>query len=282
MQFAILTLFFLTSDSGATVVVQSAGHLFESAVCISSSPDGTLYVVDQKKNSVNHVTASNMLVRMVGGKGWGNTEFDFPTDVSSSFLLDIVAVDRNNRRIQRFDKQFNFVRSYDEESIPQLNGRFKPIACTFSSLGDLFVIEQDGNRIVKISARGVYEREFGTYREGNGSLIDPRDITVTANDEILVLDKSTVVLFDRFGNYIRTITLPGKNEWRTISVTGDNLCIVSPSEIRIFNLVTFGQQTIVPQSFLGAIVNEPFSDAVIQNSMLVVLTPTTLYRCSFP
>jgi hypothetical protein len=279
---AVLILLLFASDSTLTVVVESSQKLFESAICCSSAPDGMVYVTDQKKNTVHQVSSTNSIIRTVGGKGWGNTEFDLPFDVASSFLLDLFVVDENNFRVQRFDKQFNFLRTYDESSIPQLIGRFRPRACTFSSFGDLFVIEQDGNRIVKISQRGLFEREFGTYKEGKGALVDPQDIAVTSTDDIVVLDKNAVVLFDRFGNYLRRISLPEKIEWKTISVTDNILCVVSPIKIILINMLSRDERSVVPQSFIGAIINEPFSDAVIQNSTLVVLTPTTIYRCNFP
>ncbi len=280
MLLALLTFLFLASDSATTVVVESSQKLFESAVCCSSAPDGMLYVVDQKKNTINQVSPTNSIVHTVGGKGWGDTEFDLPLDVASSFLLDLFVVDGNNQRIQRFDKQFNFLRTYDESSIPQLNGRFKPRACTFSSFGDLFVIEQDGNRVVKISQRGVYEREFGTYKDGKGVLVDPQDIAITSNDEIVVLDKESCVVFDRFGNYLRRIAIPQKTEWRTIDISDNLLCIVSPTKILLINMLTFEKNTINSESFIGAKINELFTGALIQNSTLVVLTPTTMYRCT--
>ncbi len=280
MIIALLTYMLLLSDSTAAVVVESSQQLFGTAVSCSSSPDGMLYVVDQKNNVVHQISPSNAIVRTIGGKGWGNTEFDLPLDVSSSFLLDHFIVDGNNQRIQRFDKQFNFLQTYDESSITQIKERFKPRACAVSSLGDLYVIEQDGNRVIKISPRGVYEREFGTFKEGKGALVEPKDIAVTMNDEIVVLDNECVIVFDRFGNFLRKISLSGNDEWRTITVSDNILCVVSPQRISMINLESTEQRTIIPQSILGAVITEPFTDVSIQNSTLIILTPTTLYRCT--
>jgi len=277
---AFLSFMLFISDSIATVVVESSQQLFQSAVSCSSSPDGMVFVVDQKKNVVHQIAPSNAIVQTVGGKGWGNTEFDLPLDVASSFLLDLYVVDGNNQRIQRFDKQFNFLQTYDESSIAQLKERFKPRACITSSLGDLYVIEQDGNRIIKISQRGVYEREFGTYKDGKGALIEPKDIAVTLNDEIVVLDKGRVIVFDRFGNFLRKILLNESEEWRAISVSDNILCIVSFKKIVMIDIISSELRTILPQSILGAAIEEPFTDAVIQNSLLVILTPTSLFRCT--
>lgn len=282
MIFTILTFLFFLPDSILTVVVHSSEKLFETATSCSSSPDGMLYVADQKKNVVYQVSSSFSIRQQVGGKGWGTTEFDLPVDIASSFLLDIFVVDENNYRVQRFDKQFNFIRTYDESSIPQLSGRFKPQSCAYSFFGDLFVIEQDGNRIIKIMQRGTYEREFGTYKDGKGALSDPRDIAIAPNDEIAVLDKESIKVYDRFGNYLRRIALPEKNDWKSISISENIICIVSSSKIMLINMSTFEQRSISAQSFIGTSVNEPFSDAVIQNSALVVLTQTTIYRCLFP
>ncbi len=281
MIIAVLTVLTLLTDSAA-VVVQSSLHLFQSAFCLSSAPDGRLFVIDQKKHSVYEISSGDSISRTVGGQGWGNYEFDVPTDVASSFLLDLFVVDKNNNRIQRFDKQLNYLHTYDERSLPHIEGRFQPQSCALSSLGDLFIIERDGKRILKLTPRVSLEHEFGTYKEGKGAIADPRDIDVTANDEVVVLDKSSIVLFDLFGNFLRRIVLSGSDDWRSVHVSPQAMLAVSSSKIIVFYSDPESSRIIVPSFIIGAKINEPFADALILNDTLIIITATTLYRCSIP
>ncbi|MFA5833702.1 MAG: NHL repeat-containing protein [Bacteroidota bacterium] len=279
-----LTFIFLLvqPDSIQSIIVESSQQLFQKATSISAAPDGKVFVIDQSSNSLYVISQQNSILKTLGGLGWGNDAFDFPTDISSSFLLDILVVDANNRRVQRYDKNFNYIQTYDENILPQSSGRFQPIATATSNQGDLYILDNDGRRVITVNSRGQFEREFGTFADSKGRLIDPRDITVTAENEVIVLDGKTVIIFDRFGNYVRSIKLSSKESWKTINVSGRELIISSSSRIELINLDMNTSITIKHQSLIGSKVEEPFSDALIQGSILIILTQTTLYRCSFP
>lgn len=276
------TFLILLSDSTPTVIVESSQQLFQSAFCLSSAPDGRLFVLDQKKHSVYEISSGDTISRTIGGQGWGNYEFDVPTDVSSSFLLDVYVVDRNNKRIQRFDKQLNYLQTFDERTFQQIDGRFQPHSCALSSQGDLFIVERDGNRILKLTPRGSIEREFGTYKEGKGALTNPRDIDVSAKGEVVVLDRSSIVVFDLYGNFLRRIALSDTDDWKSVHVSPQVTLAVSPSKIVIIYSDSDSSSIIVPSFIIGATILEPFADALIQNDTLIIITATTLYRCSIP
>jgi len=273
---------FLQTDSIQTLIVESSQQLFQKAASISAAPDGKVFVIDQSSNSFYVISQQNSIVKTIGGLGWGSDAFDFPIDISSSFLLDILVVDANNKRVQRFDKNCNYIQSYDENTIPQLSGRFQPISTATSNQGDLYILDNDGRRVITINSRAQFQREFGTFGESKGRLIDPKDIAVTAENEVIVLDGNVVIIFDRFGNYRKMIELSSKESWKSINVSESDLIITSSSRIELINLSTNKTITITQQSLIDAKVQEPFADALIQGQLLIILTQSTLYRCFFP
>ncbi|MEW5797770.1 MAG: NHL repeat-containing protein [Bacteroidota bacterium] len=218
--------------------------------------------------------------RSIGGHGVGNYEFDTPTDVSSSFLLDVYVTDFNNRRIQRFDKNLNYIQTYDETTLSGEIKGFQPRACALSSQGDLFIIDMDGNRILKLDTRGRFAGEFGTYKDGAGMVTEPKDIAVSSSDEIFVLDKSKIIVYDRFGNYLRTISLPA-TEWKNIHASDQMLVATAPDQIFLRSLADEKQTTLTRSNITGISSNEQFVDAVFMKDKLILLTVTTLYYCSF-
>ena len=140
-----------TAISGEVGVVDFAFGNFSNAVSISAASDGNLFVLDEADNQLMEFTPKGSLVKNVGGRGWGDLEFDSPTDVSTNFALDVYVADYNNRRVQRFDRKMNLVQSISADNImPALSGTFYPRATAMSTQGELFVVESDGRRIRKI------------------------------------------------------------------------------------------------------------------------------------
>lgn len=275
------------------IVVQSVLQSFERAAAFTVTANGAIVVIDQSSNSVLYHAVNTNKTKTIGGKGWGNFEFDNPTDVSSSFLLETFIVDFNNRRIQKYDKDLNFVRTYDERNVLNLEGRFYPRACATSSQGDLFVVESDGKRILKINRRSQIEREFGTFKDGAGALREPKDIAVSSADEIYVLDMSSVKIYDVFGNYLRTIVLDSGIQWKNLQVYSPRriyqhtVIATSAESVKLYSLDGTPRMTISHSStrlgespLIGVHNKEKFQDACIVNDSLYILTETTLYRCS--
>lgn len=275
----LLFLFSSLQDSTERVVVESAVELFQSAACFSLTPDGNSFVIDQKRNSLRQISEKGITTKSVGGHGLGSYEFDNPTDVSSSFLLDVYVTDFNNRRIQRYDKNLNYVQTYDESTLPQEVGSFQPRAAIVSSQGDLFVVEVDGKRIVKLDKRNRLVREFGTYKDGAGALTEPADIAISPADEIFVLDRSKIIAYDLFGNYLRTISLP-ESDWKNIQVFNNSLMATASGQIFIRSLADGEQITLAHAMIIGIPSKEHFIDAAFDNDSLVILTLSTLYYCS--
>lgn len=266
-------------QSNPMYVVRTLISFSSSPGCFTVQPQGSVYIVDQHKQSLYHYSLTNQIYTSIGGHGWGNYEFDTPTDVASSFLLDIFVTDFNNRRIQRFDKNLNYIQTYDEQTLPSSVGRFQPRACAISTQGDLFVVELDGKRILKFDKRNQLVKEFGAFADGAGMVTDPKDIAISQADEVFVLDKSKIIGYDIFGNYLRTLPLP-QAEWNNIQVSGKRLLATSSDRIAMYSLDTDKMTIVTRDSIIGIPSQEQFVDATLYGENLLVLTIASLYFCS--
>ena len=263
------------------IVVESFTDLVNTAVSFSAAPDGGFYFIDQTDHTLLHVSNKNVIGKSVGGLGWGNQQFDTPSDVSSSFLFDIYVTDYNNKRIQKFDKYLNFIQTLDEKTVLNHTGGFQPRACAVSLLGELFIVEMDGRRIVKLSSRGKYLAEFGTHSTVSaGVLRQPIDIAVSSSNEVFVLDQNRLLVYDTFGNYLKQIALSDSSVWQSVTSSDQFIVITSPRLIEIVSSDNTARTSITQSNIINFPSNIEFVDAAIVRGKLTILTKKTLYRCS--
>lgn len=264
-----------------TVIVDRTFGEFENAVSLSLNAAGNIFVLDAGKNSLVEYSAKGELLKTIGGRGWGDLEFDSPTDLCANFALDIYVADYNNRRIQRFDRTMNLVQSImKENSMSFLNGAFYPRACALSSQGELFVVESDGRRILKFAPNQQLEREFGSYNAGAGVLREPRDIAVTPEGKVLVLDEHRVVEFDTYANYITSVRLDSVSSPGSISVTGNEMIVIDSQRATVYSLEGVRQSEITARSLIGVEAKGEFRDAATAGSTLYILTSHTIVVAS--
>lgn len=277
---ALLMFIILQSDSVNTLIVESSAVLFRKGSSLTVQADGTLAVVDQGSNTLSLVSAANTVTATVGGKGSGNDSFDLPSDVSSSFLLDLFLVDQNNRRVLRFDKQLNVVHMVGDDQTVSRTGMFQPVAAAVSSRGDLYVLERDQKRVAVFNSRGQYLHDFGTLNGSRRILSDPRDIAISASDEIFVLDNDLVLRFDIFGNMLAQYELTSESVPVSLSI-GNNAVIVTSSDLIAIIPVDTGVPTMITRSsIIGENVTDNFVDTYLSGETCIILTTHSIIRCS--
>ncbi len=258
------------------VVDYSVGN-FADAVSFSTNGGGEICVVDAGADKLYQWTESNNQLRFIGGKGWGDLEFDHPTDVCASFPLDIYVADYNNRRVQRFDRKLNFIQSFTEENLPSsYSGSFYPRACAMSSQGELFVVESEGKRILKFDQNQNLQKEFGSYSAGAGTLADPVDIAISTGDTVFVLDVHRAVEFDIFGNYVGSIPLPAVDTTLALNCFESGVLISSASSVTAYAFDGTSIYTIRRQQIAGFPEHDEIRDALILSSKLFILTNHTM------
>ena len=199
-----LTLVFLFSFGSEKIENVS----ISSPQSLSIDPNGNVYVADTGNNRILKFTNDGQFVKLIGGFGWNKEQFDTPVDICAKFALNIFIVDYNNQRIERYDKDLNYIASFFSDNINSEDLQFGyPRGISISRHGDLIIIDSDNNRLLKINSFGEPEISFGDFAEGLGKLGDPVQLEISPDDKIYVSDKAEarIVVFDYFGNYLSEI-----------------------------------------------------------------------------
>ena len=174
---------------------------FQLATRIVVGAQGTLYVVDADENKVLRFSNLQDAPKTIGGFGWSSYSFDKPTGVTTDGV-NVYISDYGNHRIQRFDRDFNYISTLYTRDTSDASSRFGyPLDVTLSELGDLFILDGENIRVLKFNSQNLFERTFGDINAGKGKLQSPVKITAT-NSRIFVGEKNKILVFDYFGNFI--------------------------------------------------------------------------------
>ncbi len=149
--------------------------------------DGLL-VADRGSHRVAKLSIGGQPLAQVGSRGTGEGQFIRPTDVAVDRNGFVYVVDTGNHRVQKFDAELKFVKSW---------GAFGPHPGFFAfpegidCFEDrLYVVDTDNHRVQVFDLEGALLYEWGLHalapREGEGKLHYPRDVAVARSPEGLV------------------------------------------------------------------------------------------------
>lgn len=178
--------------------------VFSDAKALSISADGRITVIDGGAEAVVILGPSGEVERSLNGRGWGQLEFDQPADGDASPTLRIYIADYGNARVQVFDNNLNYVSTLDGRS-PEDDGsdRFRyPRSVAVSRHNDVFVLDGDNARIIKLDISGTLQGTFGGFDAGKGRLLQPSRIRISPQDILCVIDGNDVLFFDLYGNFL--------------------------------------------------------------------------------
>jgi len=171
---------------------------FRSAKSFSINDAGFIFVIDSNNSEIIKLDTLGNIIKRIGGFGWQESSFDDPEDIFANTLYFYVA-DKNNNRIQIFDKDMNFLSSLKTNNNSEHSFQY-PTSLAVSTQGDFYILDSDNSRILKYNLRGEFQFQIGGYDAGSFSLQSPKKISITSNQMILVVDQNNLIVFDSFGN----------------------------------------------------------------------------------
>lgn len=209
---------------------------FESASSFIINPSGIIYITDGAANEVYSYDTTGTFLKETGGYGWEEDTFDDPVDISAS-SLNVYVCDKNNHRIQRYDKDLNYISQLSTRNENNFDMQFGyPLSCTASPQGDLYILDSENKRILKFDVFGKFVQNFGGYDTGEFALQDPVKLAVSPVGYVYVLDNSGFIIFDQYGNGIAKLDLDE-------SIINFNI---------IFNHLTFNSEAAVYHMILNS------------------------------
>jgi hypothetical protein len=185
-----------------TVDLTRVSSTLDGATSLSITPSGIIYITERNKHRLLVITADGIRIDSLGARGSGDYRFNEPVSVDATNGLKIYVADKNNGRVQLFDRRFQYLSSISSDKIDG-TGRFQPSQLQVSNSGDLFVYDSDRHIIYVFDPFGNYSREIDlrSYRIGS-------DIHMKVAGSVLMIldsDKGVVHKFSAGGGYLNFI-----------------------------------------------------------------------------
>jgi DNA-binding beta-propeller fold protein YncE len=264
---------------------------FVNARSISFNTNEEIYICDVGTNKVQRFNSQGKLTAEVGGYGWKATQFDQPMQVAASDGLNLFIVDYNNNRVERYDKNLNYIstlKGEDDARVPQLLFRY-PVSVAASVQGDLFILEKDANQVIRINPFSLLTTQFGGFGAGQGRFQDPYELEISRGTGfIYISDESLgrIEVFDAFGNFVMELgkgilkrpwglfVSPAPNT--DVAVKGERLYVVDSGEVFIFDTERKLLVRKISKAEL-AFLTEDLKDIAVTKDTLYLLTTKKVY-----
>lgn len=216
-----------------TLIGQAGG--FREIAAASIDPSGNVYVVDRGANMVHKLNRNAFIETSIGGYGWGNHEFDRPSDVWAENGIDVFVADYGNHRVQRFDRRLTYVGTLETRNIGFEIEQFGyPVGITMNRQGDLFVVDEENLRIVSFGGIDRHRRTFGGMEAGRFRISSPRKIELYGDDLIAVRDGNRLLFYDQFGSPYREFTTRTLPRYKDFTTLGDYILLLRDETIDIY------------------------------------------------
>ncbi len=279
LKYYLLILLFFPIYRIEAQILTPAGQIgsFNSATSFSINPGGFIYVADSGTNEITKIDTLGNVLKFIGGFGWSESQFDDPTGIYAT-TLNVYVADKNNHRIQFFDKDLNFLSQFSNQNSADEKTVFRyPAGSAVSNQGDIYILDSDNNRIMKFNSQGTYQLSIGSYDAGEFALHFPKQFTI-ADSRIFVIDVNRLLIFDQFGNGVKIIQLDFTP--RNINSFQGDIFLTDQTRVTILKedkieRGKFASQTISPQTEVEIV------DALQFNEKLYVLTKAAVLVYNF-
>lgn len=246
---------------------------FKNATSFYINSTGAIFVTDNITDEVYQLDTLGNLWNFIGGYGWEINAFDDPVDIFAD-PLRVFVTDKNNHRIQRFDKNLNFIFQFYTRDSEVEEERFGlPFSAISSNLGDVYILDSENIRILKFDLFGNFIQQIGGYDYGSFSLSNPKQLAVSMQNEIYVVDGNYIYIYDNYGTGLNEIETP--EEMVSIRIIFQWLTVNSEDSIYLSNLNS-KEQKLSKADLTGYDEDIKIVSSLIFNSKLYVLTPNAI------
>ena len=247
---------------------------FKNATSFYINSAAVVYVTDDITDEVYQMDTLGNVIIKIGGYGWEINAFDDPVDVFADPLKVLVS-DKNNNRIQRFDKflNFNFQFKTEDSEVEAVRFRY-PLSAVTSNLGDVFILDSDNIRIIKFDPFGDYIQDIGGYDYGSYTLSNPKQLAISMDNNIYVIDGNVIYIFDNYGTALGLIE--ADNKLRSIRIIFNWLTTNTEESIYFANLKL--REEKLTKAILNGLEEElEIVSSLVFNGKLYVLSPKTIH-----
>lgn len=127
---------------------------------IYATNSGNVYLVEGESHRLLRLNESGGRTDSIGGRGMGDYQFDDPVWVDASNDLKIYITDVGNRRIQMFDRRFQFLGTVRIIDSAGRNQNYEPGPVATNKLGEVYFWNQADESIRKLNTSSQVDESF--------------------------------------------------------------------------------------------------------------------------
>lgn len=251
---------------------------FSHTSSFSINQAGFIFVAERDKNEIYKIDTLGTVLKSIGGYGWGESSFDNPADIFAT-TLNVYVTDKNNNRIQIFDKDLNYLSQFKTDKSENSDFQFAYPECSaVSNQGDLYILDSDNSRILKYGLTGNFLLEIGGNNAGDYSLSNPLNFAISDDGKLFVIDSDMIFVFDQYGTGLLKFEM-GFDAFN-LSINKNKILLNSADRVKIIylNNIAAGSKIIDPTQLQ---LNNSIKEAILYNNKLYVLSETTIHVFSF-
>jgi len=190
---------FVYREKNMVAALGEKGEFISASGIAIDEKRGLIYVTDSNKHTIYIYSLANYKkLRSIGKRGVKTGEFNFPTNIALDSEGNLFVVDTGNFRVQIFDPDGNFVRTFG--TIGDLPGTFtRPKGIALDSEDTVYVVDAAFQNIQLWNKEGKYLMAFGEGGEGPGQLSLPAGMAIDNEDKVYVVEQISrrVQIFQR-------------------------------------------------------------------------------------
>jgi DNA-binding beta-propeller fold protein YncE len=161
---------------------------------------GFLFVADTSAHDIKVFTDAGLLVRVIGGRGQGDGEFNYPTHLAYA-NDELYVTDTLNNRIQVFSAEGQVLqRKFGARGLV-IGNMVRPKGIGVDGEGNVYVVESYYDSLLVFSSRGEFLLPIGGTGTATGRFYLPAGVWVDGRNRVHVADmfNGRIVLFQFLG-----------------------------------------------------------------------------------
>jgi DNA-binding beta-propeller fold protein YncE len=180
------------SGRATGILGRGAGELAMPNEIAVDATDGTVFVVDSRRDQVRAFAAAGAPLLAFGATGKALGQLSFPTGIHLDGPADrVYVVDHDNARVELFSRSGAYVSMIGGTYSAAPGGLVRPQGIARDRRGRLYVADAFVGRVQIFDPNGAHLGYVGTAGRGSGQLALPSDVVVDAFGRLLVTSYDT-------------------------------------------------------------------------------------------
>lgn len=206
--------------------------LVHNPTAFSIDKEENIYLLSSQENALIKIDRQGKVLKRIGGLGWGTLNFDKPIAVDVSDGLNVFVSDYYNHRIQRFNKNLEYINTLNPAVEENTAHQFRyPTQIGVDRFSNLFVYDTENVRFLKYNANNKVERIFGGYESGETRLFNPIKLVIDKKNNLYILDKNKINIYDNWGTFLKEIKNVDSYRITTFTVDDEIIYLTNQNEL---------------------------------------------------